>query len=214
MRAQILRLLREEMARVPRRTVSWRPERVDSLIKNFGNPREGYLAATIAPDDFLAVTTDPAYIPHIRRELTPLDLDHLQDTRSELAIKKGIELAYDTPFLGVRNARAFGHEGRHRNSALGLAGARRVPIVLRPYYHSGEGTGLLSTSPRARIDGDDYALATRSAPLFDLTPITRDNRERLLALGTRKRTPDHITYLLPILAALLAQESERTEPRA
>ncbi len=207
----ILRELRRQIAAQPRRTVSWSPERVDALIEAYGRqPMSdgGRVAATISPDDFLRTTTGRDQIKRIvEEEVLPLD-------ERMLALGDAYihGLADDTPLLVARTfdgkrIEVRGHEGRHRNTAMGLAGARRVPVVLHPQHKSSFEPFI--GKKKVRIHPDHFAEG--EGMLHDITPITPENREALLNLGVRKRSPNHIVYgagLAATLASILSQREE------
>lgn len=225
----VVSLLGDAFRSQPRRTVSWTEGRVQGLLRRYAG-REGSGTSTayaglIAPEDFLGVTSSPQNIMRIVGETGPLD----EALLSRHFYDHGPEL--ETPFLrvvpemGDSTLRVVGHEGRHRSTALGNAGARRVPVVFelrdlddnnwKRWTNSSIAPRKLSERREARIGGDLDTFST-DADAYNLIPITYENKRALLNLGTKNKTKNHITYALPpfMAAALLQALASRDDARA
>lgn len=213
-------IMREQFHALPERSVSWRPERVDRMIGEFSHgPSESRAyAALVSPQDFMETSSTAPQIQRILGETGPLDMGRLSRMENK-------DYPLETPYLGVNDEadpdailglsqalRVFNHQGRHRTTALGRAGARQLPTILARGGHWIKGGAIdqyanLVGSPQRRLLRDrglvDPAMGDGYA--HNLIPIRPENRDALLALGTHNRTKNHITYALPLLAALASQ---------
>lgn len=198
------RALQEEFRSLPPMTVSWRPERVDRDMAIMAG-KNAY-AGLVAPEDFLGVTSRESRINEILDETGPLDVERLSRLRNIWD--------QETPFLNFVETRHgphkgkplnSGHEGRHRTTALGRAGARRVPVLIRPqvdYYQGGTSRDWVPPeSGNMRMLSDRFT-GEWPARVTNLTPYTPENRDAILNLGGRSK--NHLAYSLPILLSALA----------
>jgi hypothetical protein len=208
-RETVLEALRRQMEERPRRTMSFSPERVDDMLNKWGERTKTRYAATVAPDEFLGVTSSPERIRQIvQEELQPLD-----ERRLSLGDSYIHGLAEDTPMLlmEVRNGRAAvnSHEGRHRGAASALEGVRDFPIVLQP--GSWDMEPFLRGRKSVTLLPDRNAGAQLRAVVRNLTAVRPENREALLRLGGKRRSPNHITLgIAAALASLLSQQEDET----
>lgn len=100
---------------------AWTPARVTDLLDTYAykhQPRTKAWATRMSPDEFLGLTASPEGRAIIAAETAPLDENMLAGQTQPI-------------FLYVEpNGKVTGHEGRHRMTALKMAGVDSVPVVI------------------------------------------------------------------------------------
>jgi murein DD-endopeptidase MepM/ murein hydrolase activator NlpD len=166
----------EWVAEDKKHSISWSEERIDDLIDRFGATNESYsqaYATSIDPKDFLKLTLRDELKARWEEagEVRPLDRDRLKNETQ-------------TPYLQIYSSEGFevfGHEGRHRMSALADEGYTSVPIVVLDYdtkYSKKDEESMTLTS---QDNGDGPINNNASVTLENLIPIKESNRDRLIA---------------------------------
>lgn len=177
--------------------IVWSPERLDLEIRYSAYPHgmSKAMVAWVNPASFLkANTTGAAQQARIEGETGDIDLDALRANDQ-------------TPFLYVDQQedgtlKISGHEGRHRLHALAKAGVGRVPIVL-----DFRGVAVRERAESLRLESEFPSRLPMMA--FDAIPLTKENREEILATMYRNtRAIDPSTVAQYALAPTLQKARE------
>ena len=150
--------------------VGFKQDRIDYIIRENaypGDKTEGFVVY-VDPRQFLPATTpDESQRLMVGAETGPLDQTRLTEE-------------IQTPFLGIIEDeggwRIDNHEGRHRLTALALAGYTQVPIVLKT-----EGPVSKNALKDLETLAGDVWSGVEAPPIdvFNPTPLTWDNKGKL-----------------------------------
>jgi hypothetical protein len=107
------------------------------LVRNtMGRVRGSYGAfiITMAPMDFLRLTSTPEVLADILARPFPLDADQYRDERGR---DEGFG-RFEMPFLNVAfpSGAVLGHEGRHRTAMVMRRGGKNIPVTIYPRRES------------------------------------------------------------------------------